>query len=270
MIFGTLWCMSVAIHPPLSRAASCSALLIVVRRLSRQRVGVTCCWGLACGRGPLTSLGSRGVPSVLSGLSVSLLDWQVQSNYSVPWGPGERRRLTPVTHLSQDNASRSHPLDLPLCVLIELQHKLVPWAFRVIENVILGKKKKKRGGRQRDQRKCKDAHQWTWLHPSEAAVQLSSWKLILAHGVLIFMENSSAAFVGVDWCQDFRETVKGLCRPLKWSHVPPVCCRQSVAFWGASSLLALSRFLLAYRKAIMPPCAAYSIVSVKRKSGQLE
>ena len=63
---------------------------------------------------------SRCPPCPPGRLSVSQLDWQVQSNHCVLGGP----KLTPVTQLSQDKAGLSHPLSLTLCVLYWITEQL--------------------------------------------------------------------------------------------------------------------------------------------------
>lgn len=145
-----------------------------------------------------------------SRLSVSQLDWQVQSNHCVLIGP----KLTPATQLSQDNAGLPHPPDLPLCVLIELQDKLVLCTLKVIENMWL--------------KKGRDLHQWTWLHPTGATVRACErWYRHVASS-LWGLKHLFVEVLRVEPGSLIR--LKGIVLTSKWSHVPAVCCRQSRTF----------------------------------------
>lgn len=119
-------------------------------------------WEPPTDRGHLTSRPSGGVPARLL---VSQLDWQVQSNHSVLWGP----KLTPVTQLSQHNAHAVSPAwPGSLChywitAQVGTVHSGSNW-----KHVIKKKKKKKRTTEHR-----------SVLHRS------SLWKLISAWDILI-------------------------------------------------------------------------------------
>lgn len=105
-------------------------------------------------------------------------------------------------------------------------------------------------------KKRQDVHQWTHdsiqqEHRSNGACE--RWYRHVASSLW-----GLKRFLCRCWDQDF-EAIEEIVPTSKWSHVPAVCCRQSVAFKGTSLLLALSGLLLGYRRVVVPLSACGSV-----------
>lgn len=132
--------------------ASCPFLLNVIWSFFKDREGGSHLLVVDCPviQDPSPRSPLERSPNSPSWLFVSQLDWQVQSNHSVHWGP----KLTPVTHPSQHNGSVPPAWPASLCPYwITAQagtvHSRSNW-----KHVIDLKKK------------GKNVRHWPWLHPT--------------------------------------------------------------------------------------------------------